>query len=71
MLTIPESVVEFVNDTSYVNVLKKGGKEQEFIRKAVKLGLSDGINIEVKSGITPKDKLKGALIKKDEAKKQE
>ncbi len=71
VLTIPESVVEFVNDTSYVNVLKKGGKEQEFIRKAVKLGLSDGINIEVKSGITPKDKLKGALIKKDEAKKQE
>jgi HlyD family secretion protein len=71
VLTIPESVVEFENNTSYVNILKKNGKGQEFDRKAVKLGLSDGINIQVVSGITIKDKLKGALIKKDEVKKKE
>lgn len=68
VLTIPESVVEFVKDTSYVNILKKDGKEQEFNRKSVKLGLSDGINIQVLSGLTAKDKLKGNLIKKDEKK---
>lgn len=69
VLNIPESVVEFVKDTAYVNLLKKDDKEQEFSRKAVKLGLSDGINIEVLSGLTAKDKLKGALIKKDNKKK--
>lgn len=70
VLSIPESTVEFVKDTSFVNILKKEGPEQEFERKKVKLGLSDGINIEVLSGLTSKDKLKGALIKKEENKKQ-
>lgn len=70
VLMIPESVVEFVNDTSYVSLVKISGKEQEYTRKAIKLGLSDGINIQVLSGITTKDRLKGALVKKDENKKK-
>lgn len=69
VLIIPESVVEYKNDTAYVNVYKQVEPDQVFDKKAVKLGLSDGINIQVLSGVTKKDKLKGAVIKKDDTKK--
>lgn len=70
--TLPESCVEFSNDTSYVYVLKKESPAQEFERKRIEVGLSDGIKVEIKKGIGPKDKIRGALIleKKEEKKPQ-
>ncbi len=58
VLTIPESSVEFNNDTAFVHILKKE-TPQEFERKNVTVGLSDGIKIEVKEGVTTEDKIRG------------
>ncbi len=70
-ITIPESCVEFGGDTAFVYVLKKK-EPQTFSKKQVKLGLSDGIKIEVKSGLKLKEKIRGAEIleKKPEAPKK-
>jgi len=73
VLTIPESCVEFGGDTAFVYVLKTK-EPQAFVKKQVKLGLSDGMKIEVKSGLTLKDKIRGAEIlekKPEEAKKED
>ena len=35
------------------------GKNKTYERRRVVTGLSDGINIEIKSGITLKDKIRG------------
>jgi len=58
VLTIPESSVEFSNDSSFVYILKKE-TPQEFERKHVTIGLSDGIKIEIKEGLTQEDKIRG------------
>ena len=54
VLTLPESCLVFDNDSAFVNLLKN----DEFERKPIVTGLSDGINIEVVSGITESDKVK-------------
>lgn len=56
VLAVNESVLTFENDKVYVEV-EVG--PQEFERREIEVGLSDGIHIEVKSGITKTDKLKG------------
>lgn len=63
VLTVPESSIEYNNDTAYVSIVKQDTPEQVFEKKAIKVGLSDGINIEVVSGLTAKDKIKGQLVK--------
>ncbi|MDD3320442.1 MAG: efflux RND transporter periplasmic adaptor subunit [Paludibacter sp.] len=72
VITIPESCIEFSSDTAFVYVLKTKDP-QTFEKKLVKIGLSDGIKIEVKSGLKVKDKIRGAevLEKKSEVKKEE
>lgn len=72
VLTIPESCIEFGGDTAFVYVLKTK-EPQIFVKKQVKIGLSDGVKIEVKSGLTLKDKIRGAevLEKKPEVAKKE
>lgn len=72
VITIPESCVEFGGDTAFVYVLKTK-EPQAFTKKQVKLGLSDGIKIEVKSGLKVKDKIRATEIleKKPEVKKEE
>jgi len=75
VITIPESCIEFGGDTAFVYVLKTK-IPQAFTKKQIKTGLSDGVKIEVKSGLTLKDKIRGAEIlektdKKDEAKNEE
>lgn len=59
VLTIPESCVSFSNDSAFVYTLKEETPKQVFEKKHVKLGLSDGINIEVKSGLVKGDKIRG------------
>jgi len=72
VITIPESCIEFGGDTAYVYVLKTK-EPQVFTKKQVKIGLSDGIKIEVKSGLKAKDQIRGAEIveKKPEVKKED
>ncbi len=60
VLAVPESVIEFSGDSTFVYVLKDSVPEQLFERKRVKTGMSDGIKIEVKEGLSLKDKLRGA-----------
>ena len=68
MLTIPESAIEFSGDSTFVYVVKGEGKQKDYERRAVVTGLSDGVNIEVKKGLTAKDKVRGPEIISDENK---
>lgn len=53
VLTVPESTVTFSNDSAYVYILKDTlAKEQDFEKTFIKTGLSDGIKVQVKSGLT-------------------
>lgn len=61
VLSLPEGCVTFENDSTFVHILKKNGSEnQEFERKFVETGLSDGINIEIKSGLNPEEEVRGS-----------
>jgi HlyD family secretion protein len=62
VLTIPESVLKFEKDKPYVEI--ETNTPQVFTKQFIKTGLSDGINIEVLSGVDKKSKLKGS--KKEE-----
>lgn len=61
VLTIPEATVTYEGDKSFVFV--KGSKGQ-YEKKEVTLGLSDGIKVEVLSGLTGDETLRGNLMKK-------
>lgn len=60
VLTIPEATVTYEGDKSFVFV--KGSKG-EYEKKEVTLGLSDGIKVEVLSGLTGDETLRGNLMK--------
>ena len=68
VLSIPESAIEFSGDSTFVYVIKGEGKEKTYDRTYVETGLSDGVNIEIKKGITAKDKVRGPEIITDEDK---
>ncbi|MFV0537853.1 MAG: efflux RND transporter periplasmic adaptor subunit [Dysgonomonas sp.] len=74
VLTIPESTVTFSNDSAFVYVLKDTtDHKQVFDKKHILVGLSDGIKVEVKSGLKKGDKVRGNEISdkpKAEAPKQ-
>ena len=59
-LAVPESVIEFSGDSTFVYVMTDSVPDQKFQRKPVTAGMSDGIKIEIKSGVTAKDKIRGA-----------
>ncbi|WP_286529764.1 HlyD family efflux transporter periplasmic adaptor subunit, partial [Duncaniella freteri] len=62
VLTVPESVIEWAGDSTYVYLLTDSIDGQKFERKAVTTGTSDGVNIEVSSGITSESHLRGHII---------
>ena len=66
VLTIPESAIEFSGDSTFVYIIKGEGKEKTYERTAVTTGLSDGVNIEIKKGLTDKDKVRGPEIIADD-----
>ena len=68
VLVIEEALLKFDKDTAFVELQTK--VTQQFEKKIVKTGLSDGINIEVLSGLQKADKIKGkpAEEKKEEPK---
>ncbi|WP_075591486.1 efflux RND transporter periplasmic adaptor subunit [Labilibacter marinus] len=55
VLSINEKLLQFSNDTAFVEVEVA---EQQFEKKEIETGLSDGIQIEVKSGVQKDDKIK-------------
>ncbi len=55
VLSIPESVLLFEKEKAYVEVETS---PQKFEKRFIKTGLSDGINIEVLSGLKESDKIK-------------
>jgi HlyD family secretion protein len=54
ILVIPERLVEFVEDTAFVQFKDPAGKIE---KKTIKTGLSDGLNIEVTEGLKEGDLL--------------
>ena len=59
VLTVPESAIEFSGNDTYVYVIKGSGDDKTYERRKVTTGLSDGINIEIKSGLKKNEKVRG------------
>ena len=59
-LALPESTIEFSGDSTFVYVMTDSVPQQQFRRQPIKVGMSDGIKIAIKEGITAKDKIRGA-----------
>ena len=67
VLAIPEAAIEFSGDSTFVYVISQpDAKQPTYGRRLVTTGLSDGINIEVRSGLKKNESVRGALIVKDE-----
>tara|TARA_R110002050_G_scaffold144709_1_gene270218 strand:+ start:10186 stop:11334 length:1149 start_codon:yes stop_codon:yes gene_type:complete len=60
VMVIPEALLQFdkVTDKPFVEVAVGTVEEQKFERKDVEVGISDGVNVEIVSGITKEDKVK-------------
>ena len=63
VLTVPESALEFVKEESYVY---KKGEDGTYTMTKVTTGLSDGVNIEIKEGLSEGDTVRGPRIIEDE-----
>ena len=57
VMVIPEALLQFDKETDLPYVEVATG-EQEFERKDIEIGLSDGINVEILSGLTMEDEVK-------------
>ena len=68
VLTVPESAIEFSGDSTFVYVLIDSVSKKNYERRPVDIGLSDGVNIEIKKGLTAKDKVRGPEIVTDDDK---
>lgn len=60
ILAVPESTIEFSGDSTFVYVLTDSVPHQRFERRRVEVGMSDGIQIVVKSGIDATARIRGA-----------
>lgn len=63
VVTVPESVISFEGDSTFVYLRTDSIPQAVFERRAVTTGLSDGIKIEVKNGIDSTAVLRGAQKK--------
>ena len=61
VMMLPETCIEFSNDSAFVYVVKNE-KTQEFDRQHVLVGLSDGIHIEITGGLKLNDRVRGNEI---------
>ena len=64
VLAVPEGIIEFSGDSTFVWVMTDSIPEQKFERSQIKTGMSDGIKLEIKEGLTGKEKVR-ASEKKD------
>ena len=60
-LAIPEGSVEFSGDSTFVYLLT-AEQPQQFSRQQIEVGMSDGIKIAVKGGITANDRIRGNVV---------
>lgn len=60
VLVIPEGYLKFNGDTAFVEV--ETATPQSFEKRKVQTGISDGINIEIVSGLTKDEKIKGDKV---------
>lgn len=68
VITVPEGAVEFRNDSTFVYILQKNTQPQVFKRRPVTVGISNGIDIEIKHGLKLHEKVKGNLIENEPTK---
>ena len=68
VLAIKESMLQFKKDSIFVEVEKA---PQQFEKRLVKTGISDGINIEILSGLGSADKVKITQVTTGEEKTEE
>ena len=59
VVNIAESAIEFSGDSTFVYLLTDSNPEQRFSRTQVITGMSDGMNIEIKNGLTDGQKVRG------------
>lgn len=59
VLAVQESAIEFDGDDTYVYVIKGECDKQTYERRKVQTGISDGINIEIRSGVKPNERIRG------------
>lgn len=59
VLAVPESAIEFEGNDTYVYVIKGEGDKQTYERRKVQTGISDGINIEIRSGVKQNERVRG------------
>lgn len=62
VVTLPESAIEFAGEEAFVYIVKEGNEGKNYVRTKVTTGLSDGVNIEIKSGVKTTDKVRGPQI---------
>lgn len=59
VLTVPESAIVFEGTKTFVYVANGSGKDKTYERRNVVTGLSDGVNIEIKSGLKVNEVVRG------------
>ena len=59
VLSVPESAIEFSGDTAFVYVLEPGTLPKVYRRTRVETGLSDGVDIEIRSGVEEGQTVRG------------
>lgn len=59
VLTVPEGCVEFDNDSAYLYILQSTGRDQSFEKRPIRVGLSDGVKIEVRDGLSLEERVRG------------
>lgn len=62
VLCVPESAIEFEDDSTFVYVVQGDEDKKTYVRMHVETGLSDGVKIEIKNGISAKDIIRGPQI---------
>lgn len=63
VIVVPESTLEFEDDEEFVQLI---GPDGDYVRTKVETGISDSVNIEIKSGLKVGDKVRGNRIIKEE-----
>lgn len=67
VMSVPESAIEFEGDNTFVYIVKGTDKDKTYERRKVVIGLSDGLNIEIKSGLRMNERVRGPKkVGKDE-----
>ena len=61
-LAIPESAIEFADGKTFVYVVKGTDKHPEYERRDVTTGMSDGINIQIISGLKKDEQVRGPKV---------